>query len=623
MRTCRAKRIQMPERLPRIAFYFAFLVPLMAQNAVRYDLRFPNAVHHEAEVRATFSGVRGRVLEVVMSRSSPGRYALHEFAKNVYNVRATDSAGKSLSVTRPTPTQWNVEVSGGAVEIDYTLFGDRADGTYDAIDSTHAHLNGPATFMWARGFENTPVSVNIEIPSGSGWSVATQLPPGEGETWTAPNLDALMDAPLEIGPHVLREWSVDRQAFRLALHSEASEDAIARFQRMTEAVVLEEEGVFGALPRFDHGTYTFLVDYIPYVLGDGMEHRNSTVITGQRPLTYDSAAEGVGSVAHEFFHSWNVKRIRPRSLEPFDYERVNLSGELWFAEGFTDYYGPLALARSGVSSREEFIASMRDAVNTVMTAPGREVFSAVDMSRRAAFVDGPVSFDPSNNANTFISYYTYGRALGLGIDLAIRSRFPGKSLDDWMRAMWRRHPDIQRPYTEQDLERALAEATGSSEFAKDIFQRHVDGREPMDYAGLLAQAGFVLRPELPPKAWIGSPVMSFSERGADVIGSTQRGSPLYRAGLDRVDRIVELDGKNLRTRRDWDELIAAHKPGDRSKLTFEGRTGRKQIEITWAQSPELWIFPFEKEGRPVTPEIIRFRDAWLGSKALRPLPPLQ
>jgi predicted metalloprotease with PDZ domain len=614
----------MQERLPRLVACFAFLVaPLVAQDAVRYELRFPNAAHHEAEVRATFSGVRGRVLEVVMSRSSPGRYALHEFAKNIYNVRATDGAGKRLNVTRPNPYQWNVEAPGGAggtVVIDYTLFGDRADGTYNAIDPSHAHLNPPAAFAWARSFEKNPVSLKIAIPAGSDWTVATQLPPGAGGTWTAPNLDALMDAPIEIGPHVLREWSAGGEQFRLALHSQAADDVVTRFQRMCEAVVLEEEGVFGAFPKYDNGAYTFLVDYLPYVSGDGMEHRNSSVITSALPLTRQSASQQIESVAHEFFHSWNVKRIRPRSLEPFDYERVNMSGELWFAEGFTDYYGPLVLKRAGIMTRDEFLALMREAVNAALTAPGREVFSPVDMSRRAAFVDGATSIDPQNQANVYISYYTYGRAVALGIDLAIRARFPGKSLDDWMRTMWHRHPDVQKPYTEQDLEQTLAETTGSGEFAKDIFERHIAGLEPMDYAALLARAGFSLQQASPGKAWIGTPAMSFSDRGIDIVGSTLRGSPLYVAGIDRGDRIVDADGKNLKTRRDWDDLAASHKPGDRSTLTIDTRVGRKQVQITWAQAPEIEIATFEKAGRQVTPEIAAFRDAWLSSKALQPLP---
>jgi predicted metalloprotease with PDZ domain len=609
--------------MTRVLALALLLSPLVAQDSVRYELRFPNAVHHEAEVRATFTGVRGRVLEVVMSRSSPGRYALHEFAKNIYNVRATDDAGKRLSVTRPNPYQWNVETSPGTVVIDYTLFGDRADGTYDAIDLSHAHLNPPATFVWARGFERSPVSVKIEIPAAAGWTVATQLAQGEGPTWTAPSLGALMDAPIEIGPHMLREWNADGARFRLALHSQASGDMVDRLQRMCEAVVLEEEGVFGAFPKYDTGAYTFLVDYLPYVSGDGMEHRNSTVITSAQALTRQSVAQLIESVAHEFFHSWNVKRIRPRSLEPFDFERANISGELWFAEGFTDYYGPLALTRAGLMARDEFFAVVGNAVNAVLTTPGREVFSAVDMSRRAAFADGAASVDPQNQANIYISYYTYGRAIALGLDLAIRSRFPGKSLDDWMRTMWRRHPDVQQPYIEKDLEQALADTTGNSEFAKEIFQRHIDGLEPMEYAALLAPAGFVLQSAAAGKAWIGTPPMSFSERGIDINGSTLRGSPLYIAGIDRGDRIVEADGRILKTRQDFNDLVASHRPGDRGTFTVEARTGRKQVDIVWAQSPDVEIVSFEKAGRQVTPEIASFREAWLGSKALRPLPQLQ
>jgi predicted metalloprotease with PDZ domain len=326
------------------------------------------------------------------------------------------------------------------------------------------------------------------------------------------------------------------------------------------------------------------------------------------------------SVAHEFFHSWNVKRIRPRSLEPFDYERANVSGELWFVEGFTNYYAPLVLERAGITTREEMMRDMGDAVNTALNSPGREVRSLVDMSRLAPFTDGPNFPDLMNQANTYISYYTYGQAVALGIDLAIRSRFPGKSLDDWMRVMWRRHPDVQKPYTGQDLEQALAEATGSRDFAREIFQRHIDGLQPLEYAALLSRAGFVLQPAAPGRAWLGTPRMNFSDRGIDITGLTLRGSPLYVAGIDSGDRIIEIDAKNLKTRRDLEELMAAHKPGDRSTLTVETRAGKKQVQITWAQAPDVEIVSFEKAGRPVTPQITAFRDAWLGSKALRPLP---
>jgi predicted metalloprotease with PDZ domain len=168
---------------------------VFAQEKVRYELRFPNAIHHEAEVKATFSGVDRPVLEVVMSRSSPGRYALHEFIKNVYHFRAADGQGRPLQVVRPNPYQWNVSGHNGTVTVEYTLYGDLADGTYDGIDETHAHLNMPATLVWAQGFEKVPVSIQFRIPKGSNWRVATQLIPQDDGSWSAPNLDRLMDSP--------------------------------------------------------------------------------------------------------------------------------------------------------------------------------------------------------------------------------------------------------------------------------------------------------------------------------------------------------------------------------------------------------------------------------------------
>ncbi len=557
-------------------FFLLLALPLYSQEPIRYELRFPNAVHHEAEVRVTFSDVRQPVLEVVMSRSSPGRYALHEFAKNVYNVRATDGQGNALRVTRPNPYGWNISGHKGTVVVEYTLYGDRADGTYDGIDETHAHLNLPATLAWAHGFEATPVSLKFEIPPGSNWKIATQLIPREDGSWSAPNLEWLMDSSVEISAHAMPEWKIEDATFRLSLHHQGTDEEAAVYARMCEAVVLEEEGVFGALPKYDGGTYTFLVDYLPYVSGDGMEHRDSTVITGTGDLK-DSASRMIGTVSHEFFHSWNVKRIRPRSLEPFDFERANMSGELWFAEGFTNYYGPLVLKRAGLSTLDQFARGLGFAVNTVLTAPGRKVFDVIDMSRMAPFVDAATSIDPTNFANTFISYYTYGEALALGIDLSIRERFPGKSLDDWMRAMWREHPDIQKPYTLEDLEKTLGEATGSPEFAKEIFQKHIYGLEPMDYAAVLAPAGLVLRKAHPGQAWIGtgrSQRTRNASTGESALGNTLRDSPLYDAGLDSGDKILQWDGKAIKSSSRFRTLGCGAQAGRACASESEYSSGR-------------------------------------------------
>ncbi len=389
---------------------------------------------------------------------------------------------------------------------------------------------------------------------------------------------------------------------------------------MCEAVVLEGEGVFGALPKYDGGTYTFLIDYLPYVSGDGMEHRDSTIITGTGNLR-DAAPRLIGSVSHEFFHSWNVKRIRPKSLEPFDFERADMSGELWFAEGFTNYYGPLALKRAGLMPLDRFVRGMGFAVNAVLTAPGRKVFDVIGMSRLAPFVDAATSIDPTNEGNNFISYYTYGQALALGLDLLIREQFPGKSLDDWMRTMWREHPDIDKPYTLPDLQQTLGETVGNPEFAAQFFQHHIYGKEPMDYERVVAAAGLVLRKSSPGQAWIGpARGLSFTEKYADVLAYAQRDSPLYNAGVDKGDHILEWDGKTLKSAAEFDNWLAGHKPGDVVKLKIVRRNGPADVQMTLAENPNVELVTFEDAHRTVTPEITAFRQSWLGSKALHPLP---
>ena len=593
--------------------------PLLAQQSVKYELSFPNAVHHEAEVQATFTDVTTPTLDIVMSRSSPGRYALHEFAKNLYSIRVHDGAGKELQATPIKPSAWRVAGHNGTIVFRYTLFGDRTDGTYDGIDETHAHLNMPATLVWAHGYEKAPVTLRFSLPEGRKWQVATQLEPQKDGNWFAPNLDRLMDGSAELSNHYLPEWKVENANFRVALHFEGSAKEAKEYARQCEAVALEEEAVFGALPKYDYGAYTFLVDYLPYASFDGMEHRDSTVITGTGELA-GRGSGAIGAAAHEFFHSWNVKRMRPKSLEPFDYEEANSSGELWFAEGFTNYYGPLALERAGLSNLDQFIRNMSGAVNAVLNSPGRKIRSAVEMSRFAPFVDAATSIDPRNFSNTYISYYTYGQALAFGIDLAMRERFSGKSLDDWMRTMWREHPDVEHPYTLTDLETALTETTGDAEFARELFERHISGKEPLDYQALVKPAGLILRKAHSGRAWWGRSQLNFSDSGAEISNESTPDSPLYAAGLERGDRIVAFDNKPVRAEMTPESLLSEHKPGDRVRLRVQTRGGEREAEVRLEEDPQLELATFENGGQALTPAVEAFRKAWLGSKALHPLP---
>jgi predicted metalloprotease with PDZ domain len=557
-----------------------------------------------------------------MSRTSPGRYALHEFARNVYRVQAKDGRGKPLSFERPTPHQWNISGHDGVVTLEYTLYGDIVDGTYNGIDETHGHLNAPAALMWARGFEKRPALVKITPPNGSKWKVATQLEAVGDNLFRARDLDYLLDSPLEISNFVWREWKAGGQYFRIALHHTGTDEEATAFARMCEAIVLESQAVFGEYPKFDYGTYTFLNDYLPKLRGgDGMEHRNSTVVASRGTLAEDGPRM-TGTIAHEFFHVWNVERIRPKTLEPFNFEEASMTGELWFAEGFTTYYTPVLLKRAGLTSIDRFLQTIGGTLTSVLNSPGREVFSPVEMSQLAPFIDGAVTREPRNLGNTVISYYPYGAAIGLGIDLAIRTRFPGKSLDDWMRAMWVAHGKTEQPYTLSDLERTLASVT-TPEFASEVFRRHIRGKEQMDYAGLLDRAGIVLRRTKAGQPWLGRVSMRYSNEGAEITGATLVGSPLYEAGLDRDDRIVELAGRPLKQASDLEAAIKGKKPGEVVKAKVDKRAGQRDIEIKLGEPPEFELVTYEAAGRTLTASQTSLRAAWLSSKAREPLPELR
>jgi predicted metalloprotease with PDZ domain len=557
-----------------------------AQSPIRYAISFANRAHHEAEITVSFTSLDDRPLQLRMSRSSPGRYALHEFAKNVYNFRATGEGGRTVTVSRPNPHQWDVAGHGGAVSVTYTLYGDHADGTYTGIDRTHAHLNMPATFMWARGTEQRPIELAVDVPDGSGWRVATQLAATDDAfRFEAPDLQYFLDSPTEVSDFWVRTWQFEGQSFRVALHHQGSVADAERYATATAAIVEAAEYVFGELPTFDHGEYTFLACYLPWVAGDGMEHRNSTALTSTSSL--ESNMTGVlGTVAHEFFHAWNVERIRPRTLQPFDFERANMSGELWFAEGFTSYYDDVFLWRAGIIDDEAFAGRMGEIANNVSNARGREFFSPVEMSRQAPFVDAATAVDQNNRNNTFLSYYTWGSGIAMALDLTLRADGQSVTLDDVMREMWRTHGVTAVPYEVPDVEAALARVTDNPALARDFFDRYVRGREAPDFQRLLAAAGIVLAPAFPERAWLGSG-LRVSDGEAIVTGTPTLDSPLFRAGLDRGDRVLEIGGDTFGSSGELRGYLESRAAGEVVTVRFESRGQTYQREMTLGTDPTL------------------------------------
>jgi predicted metalloprotease with PDZ domain len=614
-----------------------------ADRTIVYKVTIPEPEHHWLQVEATFPALDKRPLNLQMSRSSPGRYSMHYFAKNVFWLEAYDSKGHKLVATRPTDSAWNVAGHDGTVRVVYKVFGDRADGTYLGVDSSHAHMNMPAAFIWADGLQDNPARFIFVPPAGSNWKVATQLyPTSDPFTFTAPNLQYWTDSPTEFSDFVMSTFSVSnadgRPAnFRLAVHpneghyAEAQAD-VDELAKMVQRLVVEQEQVFGEFPEYEPGTYTFLLDYSPSAVGDGMEHRNSTMICSARLSlkTPEGRRRALGTISHEFFHNWNVRRIRPVGLEPFDFTRANVTCCLWVAEGFTQYYGPLLLYRAGLSQNAPTAPP-----NQVINGSGRTVRSAVEMSEFAVFADGFTSSDVNDRGRTFISYYTYGSAIALALDLSLREKSGGKlSLDDYMKMLWTRNGKpggpapglVAKPYSLKDLRDDLADLTHDRAFADAFFDKYVEGRDVADYAHLLSLAGYIVKPSNPERAVIGSLSGGFGGggggrggRGGEQVESSSDGllvsaptgfnTPLYEAGVDLDDTITTIDG-NKATRETWD-AIAKHKPGDKIALGVLHRDGTKvNVSVTLKADPALQSSSVET----LTDAQKAFREAWLGTK---------
>ncbi len=579
---------------------------------IQYDVRFPNAAHHEARITVTYRSLRPGPARFEMARSSPGRYALHEFAKNVYSVSATDGAGRALPVTRADPYGWSVAGHDGTVAVTYTLYGDRTDGTYAQIDGTHAHLNSPATFLWAAGYDERPIRVRFHAADPT-WKIATQLPDGrEAGSFWAPNLQYLMDSPTELSDFAVREWRVGGgQTIRLAVHHQGSDAELDRFAAKARRVIDRQFAVYGGPPRFDHGRYTVIADYLPGVAGDGMEHRDSTIVTGAGSLA-DGDADQLQTVAHEFFHSWNVERIRPAELEPFDFTRANPTPSLWLAEGFTSYYGPLTVRRAGEQPVDAYLAALGSGLSAVVNAPARAHGGPKEMSLRAPFVDAARSIDPVN-PHVFVSYYTYGAVLALALDLSIRDRFPGRSLDDFMRVLWRTHGEPEKPYAPDDLRVALGAATGDQAFADAFFARSIDGSALPDFAPLLARGGLLLRPARPERAWLGAARVAGGAGGVTLAEPPVPGSPLYTAGVERDDLIVSLGDPAIADAAGWTAALERLRPGERMELVFRRRGLERRATLVAVADPAVEIVRMEVAGMPVSTAQQAFRTAWLGA----------
>ncbi len=604
-----------------LTFLSQFLIHnTYSQDTITYSIHFPNAVHHEAEINLMLRNIVENAVTAVMSKTSPGRYAVHDFGKNIYNLNASDSEDTKIEILKTKPDEWEISGINSDLHLSYTLYANRADGTYSGIDAEFANLNIPSSLIWIKGMEQNPVKVIFHLPDTNQWKIATQLLVLDSarQVYAAPNLEYLMDSPCMLSDFSLKELEKDQMdgfSIRMAIKSDVKEGDINRFAEMTSAVIHEQKVIFGEFPTFMDSTYTFLCSYGPGFHGDGMEHRNSTMISSEIPLT-GNLETMIGTISHEFFHAWNMERIRPASLEPFDFTQPNVSGELWFGEGFTSYYEDLTLCRSGLMDKDRYLNRLGMKINYLINAPGWKYGSPVEMSEMAAYTDESSSIDESNFANTFLSYYVYGELIGLAMDLSLRTEFEGISLDDLMKAMWVKYGKEEKPFTNQDLMNTLAEVCGDSEFAADFFEDYIFGNELPDYESLFDQFGYKLVRKNPGRTSIGFVRLSFDGDTATLLSQPLVESALYEAGVNKGDLILSIDDQPVTSYPELNFIIGTRKIDDEIDIEYSHLGKMKQGSFKLKEDNQFVLIPKERFSMRTSEEEEQRKEDWLRSRVI-------
>jgi predicted metalloprotease with PDZ domain len=596
-------------------------------NSISYHLSMSRPTSHLFEVSIDVEAGKGGsdAVDFQMPGWSPGRYAVFDFAKNVQEFRAVAGVcppnaqckRAPLNVVRMDDQTWRVETRGNqSLTVSYKVFGDDLSGTFSQLDDRHANFNGGSIFMYIVGHKQDAVKLSIEPPAK--WRITNgRMESVEQREWRFPNYDILIDTPTEIAP----DWSVDEfklegKTYRVVVHSFGNEGGKrGLLVRDIEKIVRAETAMWGA-PEFD--SYTFLIHFAADDRsGDGMEHLTSTQIIEPGALTdpgtYESALD---TVAHEFFHVWNVKRLRPVELGPWDFTRPANTRGLWIAEGITNYYGHLMLRRAGIWDDARLFERLGGQINNVENSPGSRLMSAEEASLSAPFLDGSTHEQRTNLANTSISYYTKGEALGIVLDLIIRGKTHGKaSLDDVMRRMYNefyvKSPNNSyylrgRGYTGKDFERIASEVAGAD--LQDFFVRYVRGVEVPPYDEAFAAVGLSLKRELASEPYSAGITLDWQELQTAKVWSVKNGSAAEDAGLKQGDVIVSVGGENV-TRDTLFSALNRHKQGSRVAITI--RRDRQTIQATLTlDAPDRYHYRIE-EVRDASAEARALRASWL------------
>jgi predicted metalloprotease with PDZ domain len=569
--------------------------------AVEYHVSLERVHAQLVDVRVEFPARPGEALEFRLPTWRPGKYLILDPSGTIVDLRAEDGAGGTLRVRKLDKSTWRVSPSPtGRVVVSYTIYANSLNDRTRHADDTHAFLSGSSVFIYNERLRSEPVRVRVDRPEG--WEVATGLAedPTRPDAWLAPDYDVLVDSPLEIGEHELIGFSIDGTPHDIVIWGPSEADA-ERLASDFAAITRVQRDIFeGPGGRLPYQRYVFMIHCQPGI-GGGTEHLNSTIMH-TRPTTFtsDSAYERfLGLVSHEMFHTWNVKRLRPAGLTPYDYQQENYTDLLWVAEGTTSYYDDVTLVRAGLIEPDRYLAIMSRTISNERRRPGGRVQSLADSS-----YDAWIKYNRStpHDINATVSFYSKGALVSLMLDMEIR-RFTDNraSFDDVLRTLYRRFPLESGGFTTDDLLAVLAEVSGRG--FEPFFEAYVSGTEPLDLESAFALAGIELAPEPAPEgAYLG--LVASGSR----VRSVRADGPAFDAGVQADDTIESVNGEPLEG--SLDDLLAATEPGTRLVLGITRRDRPREITVVAAPHPvERWTL--SRVGSPTDLQR-RVYESWLG-----------
>jgi len=575
-----------------------------APEPIRYTLSFPAPQTHYVEVTATVPTGRRADVDLMMAVWTPGSYLVREYARNVEAVTAAGPDGRALDVDKSKKNHWRIATGGApSITLKYRLYCREMSVRTNWVESDFAMINGAPTFITLADLAPRPHEVIIN-PAPAWKRSVTPLPEmGGGEhRYRAPDYDTLVDSPIVVGNPAVYDFVVDGKKHSLVNVGEGGVFDGTRAAKDLETIVKEDRRLWGFLPYDRYVFFNMITES-----GGGLEHKNSTLLMTNRWTTRTRRAylSWLELASHEYFHAWNVKRLRPAELGPFNYEDENITRSLWIAEGFTDYYAELQVHRAGLSTRDEYLEGLSNAIEALQTTPGRLVQSA-EMASFDAWIK---YYRPDENSpNTSISYYTKGTVIAFLLDAKIRKE-TAKSLDDVMRAEYERFSGA-KGYTPEEFRLEAEKVTGIS--LKQFWDAAVESTAELNYSEALDTFGLRFKPVPPPvadrpaKTWLG--ITTRNDNGRLVVTQVQRGSPADVAGINVDDEILAIDDFRVRADR-FENRLEQYKPGDKVSVLVARREQLLKVDVPLMSEP---VRSWRLEVNPNATEIQRRElEAWL------------